>query len=175
VGLGQGTGTVKVGGVKWEGKRVSFEEAEPGAEADDGPAADAAAADGGDRLAAIGSCTALDALAAEQRQISGQATEQAAGGTRKRPTAGKATEVADVPVDSWEAAVKWRKIISAQLQTAQQQQLKLKQLQRQVVAAVLAKHGKLVSSKAAIKAAFVSRLGSSSKFVVDDGLVRLRS
>ncbi|KAL4422211.1 hypothetical protein ABPG77_009686 [Micractinium sp. CCAP 211/92] len=128
VGLGQGTGTVKVGGVKWEGKKVSFEDAE----------------EGGDEAAAA-----------------------AAAGT------GAGSEDAAAP--SWEASVKWKKIINQQLAAAEQQQLKLKELQRLVVAAVLKKHGGAVSSKAAVKAAFASRLESSSKFVVEGKLVKLRS
>lgn len=147
----QGTGTVKVGGVKWEGKKVTFEEPEGGAEAEAAEEA-AAAADGGAgaRLTAIGSCTHLDTLA----QQGEQGAQQEDG--------------------SWQAQVKWKKIIAAQLQGAEGQQLRLKQLQKQVVEAVLAKHSSLVSSKAAVKAALAARLEGSSKFVVEGKLVRLK-
>ena len=147
----QGTGTVKVGGVKWEGKKVTFEEPEGGAEAE---AAEETAAAGATcaRLTAIGSCTQLDALGQQAAQ---QAAQQEDSG--------------------WVAQIKWKKIISAQLQGAEGQQLRLKQLQRQVVEAVLAKHSSLVSSKAAVKAAFAERLEGSSRFVVEGKLVRLRS
>ncbi len=152
----QGTGTVKVGGVKWEGKKVTFEEPEGGAEAE--AAEEAAAAGGtGARLTAIGSCNHLDTLA-QQAQQGAQQEQQA-----------------QQDDDSWQVQVKWKKIISSQLQGAEGQQLRLKQLQRQVVAAVLAKHSSLVSSKAAVKAAFAARLEGSSKFVVEGKLVRLRS
>lgn len=151
----QGTGTVKVGGVKWEGKKVTFEEPEGGAaEAEAGEEGGAA----GPRLTAIGSCTHLDTLAQQPQQAAAvvqQAEGQQEGG--------------------WEAQVKWRKIIAAQLQGAEGQQLRVKELQRLVVAAVLAKHGALVSSKAAVKVAFAARLEGSSKFVVEGKLVRLRS
>lgn len=151
----QGTGTVKVGGVKWEGKKVTFEEPEGGAEAEAAEETAAAGATGA-RLTAIGSCTQLDALGQQGAQ---QAVQQAA----QQEDSG------------WAAQVKWKKIISAQLQGAEGQQLRLKQLQRQVVEAVLAKHSSLVSSKAAVKAAFAERLEGSSKFVVEGKLVRLRS
>ncbi|PRW56427.1 G patch domain-containing 4 [Chlorella sorokiniana] len=153
VGLGQGTGTVKVGGVKWEGKKVTFEEPEGGAEAEAAEETAAAGATGA-RLTAIGSCTQLDTLGQQGAQQAQQAQQED---------------------DGWAAQVKWKKIIAAQLQGAEGQQLKLKQLQRQVVEAVLAKHSSLVSSKAAVKAAFAARLEGSSKFVVEGKLVRLRS
>ena len=158
--LAQGTGTVKVGGVKWEGKKVTFEEPEGGAAeaeaAEEGGAA-------GPRLTAIGSCTHLDALAQQAQQELQQAQQAQQQQAEGRQQGG------------WEGQVKWKKIIAAQLQGAQGQQLRLKELQRLVVAAVLAKHGALVSSKAAVKAAFAARLEGSSKFVVDGKLVRLRS
>lgn len=158
VGLGQGTGTVKVGGVKWEGKRVSFEEGEG-----QGEAGEEAAPASGARLEAIGSCTHLDALA------------HGAEGGKQRGGERRQGEAAAVAAGEWEGAVKWRKLITAQLQAVERQQLSFKELQRRVLAAVMAKHGSLVSSKAAVKAAFRSRLEGSSKFVVEGKLVCLRS
>lgn len=166
VGLGQGTGTVKVGGVKWEGKKVSFDDPEGGPE-DAAPAAaaaaggDAAAGAGGKaRLAAIaGSSTHLDALPAAVLQ-----TASPAGAGEQQQEEGE-----------WAAAVKWKKIITQQLSGAAQQRLKLKELQRLVVAAVMEKHGGAGASKAAVKAALGSRLEGSSKFVLEGKLVRLRS
>lgn len=204
VGLGQGTGTVKVGGVKWEGKKVSFEDAEEGG---GDAAAGEAGCDGGaaaSRLAAIGSSTHLAALAGGAEA---EPTEQAAdppagkrgkkrkgGGKDKDKVAGAGTAAAEAPArappvpvaagaagvadassPSWADAVKWKKIISRQLAAAEQQQLRLKELQRLVVAAVLAKHSGSGASKAAVKAALASRLESSSKFVVQGKLVKLRS
>lgn len=155
MGLGQGTGTVKVGGVKWEGKRVSFEEPE-----EEKGGGEAAAADAGSApLAATGSCTHLDHLAG------------GAGGGQGAAAAGQAAPTAD----GWASAVKWKKIIVSQLQAAEARQLRLKELQRLVVAAVLAKHSSIVQSKAAVKAALAARLGSSSKWAVQGKLVRLRS
>lgn len=61
VGLGQGTGTVKVGGVKWEGRKVTFEET-PAGGGEQG--ADEAAARRA-LQAAAGSSTCLDQLAGE--------------------------------------------------------------------------------------------------------------
>ncbi|KAL4858564.1 G patch domain-containing protein 4 [Chlorella vulgaris] len=167
VGLGQGTGTIKVGGVKWQGKRVNFAETDGGKSAE---AREAAAAGGGTGLAAIGSSTQLDALAAKGKQkrkaaAAQQAQQQQQGQQQEQPAV----------TDEWQGAVKWRKIICQQLQEAAQQQLKVKQLQRLVVAAVLAKHGNTVASKAAVKAAFASKLDGSSKWVVEDSMVRLSS
>ena len=71
--------------------------------------------------------------------------------------------------------MKWKKIITQQLSGAAQQRLKLKELQRLVVAAVMEKHGGAGASKAAVKAALGSRLEGSSKFVLEGKLVRLRS
>lgn len=51
--------------------------------------------------------------------------------------------------------------------------MRLRELQRRVVAAVLAKHGVLAPGKAGVKAAFLERLRASSRFVVEGGLVRL--
>ncbi|KAL4443491.1 hypothetical protein ABPG75_011228 [Micractinium tetrahymenae] len=196
VGLGQGTGTVKVGGVKWEGKKVSFEDAEEGG----GEAADEAGGEGAPRgrLAAIGSSThlatlagggeadALDAAAAAEAAAAGKGGKKKKGkGKGKDKAAPAAAEdtappapaagAADAAAPSWEASVKWKKIISQQLAAAEQQQLKLKELQRLVVAAVLDKHGGGLASKAAVKAAFASRLEGSSRFVVQGKLVKLRS
>lgn len=197
VGLGQGTGTVKVGGVKWEGKKVSFEDAEEGGdEAAEGEAGGADVSRG--RLAATGSSTHLAALAgsAEAEAAEQPAEAAAAKGSKKKKgkrkdgaaagaaaenaapqaaAAGTAAGSGDAGATAWEAAVKWKKLITQQLAAAEQQQLRLKELQRLVVAAVLEKHGGVVSSKAAVKAAFASRLESSSKFVVEGKLVKLRS
>jgi hypothetical protein len=166
VGLGQGTGTVKVGGVKWEGKKVSFDDPEGGTEV---AAQAAAAAAGGDaaaggkaRLAAIaGSSTHLDALPAAEQQ---QQAAAPAGAAKQQQEEGE-----------WAAAVKWKKIITQQLSGAAQQPLKLKELQRLVVAAVLEKHGSAGASKAAVKAALGSHLEGSSKFALEGKLVHLRS
>ena len=148
VGLGQGTGTVKVGGVKWEGKRVSFEEEQQEA-ADTDTAADAGApgATGAlgssSRLAALGGCETADAAAA---------------------------------VQGWADAVKWKKVIVAQLAAAEQGQLRVRELEKAVVSAVLAKHGSVVLRRADVKAAFAVRLqAGSSKWVLEGRRVRLSS
>lgn len=150
---------MKVGGVKWEGRKVTFEDpaaAEGGG--DDAEEAAAAAATGGARLAAIGSCTHLATLASAG---GGDADAAPSGG-------GEGGE-------GWSAQIKWRKLIGAQLAAAEGGRLKLKELQRAVVAAVLAKHASLAPSKAAVKAEFEARLGASTRFVVEGKLVRLKS
>lgn len=171
VGLGQGTGTVKVGGVKWEGKKVTFDDpADPPMAAAAAPAAEEAA-DGEDgdeaeeqrrsargRLAAASSSSHLDTL--------GAGSDSKGIGIQRQPGSQQ---------QQWDSLVKWKKIISAQLAQAPGGQLRMKQLQRQVVAAVLEKHGGIVSSKAGVRAAFLVRLESSSKFVVEGKLVRLRA
>lgn len=185
VGLGQGTKTVKVGGVKWEGKRVSFEDGEePGA-------AEAAAAGeeqggGQQRLAATGSCTQLDALAAGggRKKAGTKAAKRAAKRAGKQAhtaaTAAAAAEgVAAAPVAGAgaqaAAAVKWTKLICRELQAAAGQQLQRKELQRRVVAAVAAKHGSIAGGTAALKAAFCERLAASGRWVVEGKSVRLRA
>ena len=159
VGLGQSTRTVKVGGVKWEGKKVTFEDGAAVDEEDCGEGGEAAAAiaddDGSGRgtaLHALASSTALDELATAERQQQQQ---------QQQP-------------EGWHSAVKWRKVIAAQLTAAPGGTLRLKALQRAVVATVLAKHGSIVmGGKASVKAAFMVRLLASSRFVVEGKHVRL--
>ena len=198
VGLGQGTGTIKAGGVKWEGRKVTFkEDEETGGEAASAPAAA--------RLAAAGSSTRLDALggsasgevaAGGQQQQQKKKKKQKTKVTAASDTSGEAAPQPPQPVQQrgkgrksvsaaaagatqggWEASVKWKKLITRTLQAAPGRQLRVRELQQQVVAAVLARHAAAVAAgggKGAVKAALATRLAQRSRlFAVDGKVVRL--
>jgi hypothetical protein len=150
VGLGQGTGTVKVGGVKWEGRKVTFEEVPAdGSEQGTNEAAARRAL-----LAAAGSSTCLDQLAGEEPG------EEPDG---KEPGAG------------WEARIKWRKIVLRLLGAAPGGEMRLAALRKLVAGEVACKLGGIGKAvgKRELRSALEERLLASSKFVVDGKSVRL--
>ncbi|GAB4815210.1 hypothetical protein N2152v2_002256 [Parachlorella kessleri] len=176
-GLGQSQAVGKVGGVKWAGSKVTFQD-------DD----NASAGDGSDdrqrcpKLAAVGSSTHLDALAGAEVAAPGASGGRDEGqGGEEQPNGPAATSAAAevagrAPV--WQAGVKWRKLITQALQAAPGGALKLKDLQKQVAAAALEKLGAAAPSgggKKELRAEVAARVQGSSRFVVEGKVVRLKS
>ena len=163
IGLGQRSGTMKIGGVKWAGKKVQFEEevaveGAPGKSSAEDDADGDTAADADlirkAALRAVGSSTGLADLEA---------------GVDSEPAASAA-------MPDWAVTIKWKKIISRALEAAPGGELKFKALRSAVTAAVTEKldPGSNVG-KAEVQAQVESAITSSSKFVVEGKRVKLKT
>jgi hypothetical protein len=149
-GLGQSTGTLKVGGVKWEGNKTTFGE------------------DGG-----LGEPAAKKVATPEQGGAAAKKTKKkaklAAAGAA---AAAAAAEAAAGEEPSWAGGIKWKKLLSRALLAAPAGQLKLKALHAEVLRAVAVRvEG---ASGREVRALVATRLQASSRFVVEGKLVTLK-
>ena len=181
VGLGQRSGTVKIGGVKWSGKKVAFEEEEekngvviPSSENE---------SDGEEKkkkrkadLKAVGSSTGLADLGDEKtsrkkesKKMKGNSKTKAGTDTgNDDPTEAEQLE----PAADWVSSIKWKKVLTKTLEAAPGGELKLKALHSAVTATVIEKVGSVMNQEH-VQVHVESTIASSSKFVVEGKRVRL--
>lgn len=144
VGLGQATGTVKVGGVKWSGKKVTFE---------------VEAVDGG------GTSGNVDE---EDREGASEAS-----GLKAVESSNKLDNLAEGATATGLERVKWKKLIGEVLAGAPGKEMKVKGVRKEVHARVVQKLGRKVD-KSDVAAAVDSVVAESSKFVLTGKVVRLK-
>jgi hypothetical protein len=166
VGLGQRSGPVKIGGVKWSGKKVAFEEEEEDVtgnpsgrnnsdEDEDGKSKKKRKRKAADKLKAVGSSTGLAELEKKKRKK-------------------KEKKEQEVSLSN----IKWKKVLTSVLKSAPGGELKLKALHSAVTATVVQKLGETDSMTISTEHILVqveSTIASSSKFIVNGKKVKLSS
>lgn len=170
IGLGQRSGPVKIGGVKWSGKKVSFEEdaAVQGEAEGEGPGnEDEEDDDRGENDASEGEIAARKAALHAVGSSTGLADLNLGGEDSEAAVRAVLPE--------WAADIKWKKVVIRALEAAPGKELKLKALRSAVTAAVTAKLGPGTNiGKAEVQVQVESTITSSSKFVVEGKRVKLK-
>jgi hypothetical protein len=178
VGLGQRSGPVKIGGVKWSGKKVAFEEEEevvnPSSSSGSDEEEDADKKKKKEKkrkaeLKAVGSSTGLDELENSKKKSKKKEKKKS-----KNEVSGIAA-VVEVPCADWVSSIKWKKVLTKTLEAAPGRELKLKALHSAVTATVVEKvqSGSVVVSTEHVKIHVEKTIASSSKFIVEGKKVRL--
>ncbi|KAG7672834.1 hypothetical protein Ndes2526B_g08310 [Nannochloris sp. 'desiccata'] len=179
VGLGQRSGPVKIGGVKWSGKKVAFEE--EGSEKE-------ATSSGGEEenerkkkkkaeLKAVGSSTGLAKLETSSRKKSKKKDKKKSTIETDTTIAGSERGVSA----EWVTNIKWKKVLTKTLEAAPGGELKLKALHSAVTATVVKGLGRNGSSSMGVvstehvQVQVENTIAASSKFVLEGKKVKLVS
>jgi len=185
VGLGQKSGPVKIGGVKWSGKKVAFEEEDVEKE-DNSIRSSGEEGDGKKKkkkrkaeLKAVGSSSRLVDI-----ETSSSSSRLKKSKTKLKNNSNTTTDTGIAATEpgasaEWGSSIKWKKVLTKILEAAPGGELKLKALHSAVTARVMEQVGNgssgMVVSTEHVQVKVESTIAASSKFVIQGKKVKLVS
>lgn len=164
VGLGQRSGPVKIGGVKWSGKKVAFEEEEEEEKA---------------KSKILCSNVGEEELKKkkEKKKNKRKVELTTVGTSASLVDIAAGTKAADVSAE-WVGSIKWKKVLTKTLETAPGGELKLKALHSAVTASIVQQRGghgghSMMISTEHVQVQVENTIAASSKFILQGKKVKL--